>query len=117
MQNPFLSAKTLTFEDAFLSPVKAVVYKVVERNEICIVITDRDFRYMGSYLATEFDCRPFDKKALPYEFKDLPISTISCHGPEVRRVYLRFMKKTYESYVNDYREQLNKQADLDLGIK
>lgn len=111
-----LDALESTIEDAFLSPVKAVVYTMPERSEIGIVITDRNFRYMGAYRATDFECRPFDKKALPYEFKDLPLSTMSCDSHEVRRVYLRFMKRTFESYADDYRAQLNKQADLDLGL-
>jgi len=105
----------LAIEDAFLSPTKAVVFKMAEKSEICIVITDREFRCMGAFRASEFDCRPIDKKVLPYDYKDMPSSPISCHPPEVRRVYLRFMKKTFDTYASDYRTYLNKQADYDLG--
>lgn len=95
--------------------IKATVFRNADLNEITIVLADKYFKYIKAYRATEFDCYPIKQCALPYEYTDIPLSKSNTNDAEFRKFYLRFMKKTYDSFAADYRAYVSQQADLDLG--
>ena len=105
------------FENEFsLCPkLKAVVYRVPDGKSINIVLADRGLNFIKAYKATEFNCSPISKDLLPDEFREVPRSRMSCDDGDVRKFYLRFMKKTFDTYAADYKANLNRQAEYDLA--
>ena len=102
-------------QDLALSPIKAVVFRYMDSNEMIIILADRGFKLIKGYKATEFDCKPISDAVLPDEFKGVEKSRMVIDNADVKRFYLRFMAKTFDSFASDYRKHINKLVDLDLG--
>jgi len=84
--------------------------------KIKIVVMDRKFKFMKSYIATDFNCWPQDKGLMDFDFKEYPKSEATILDDYVRTFVLRFLNKNFiETFEKDYKEYLDKKADLDLG--
>lgn len=103
------------FESEFSKQIKTVIIMEPSQKVLDIIITDRLFKLIKAFRATDFDCEPFKDNLLPYMYKDMPKSEKYADAEEVRRFYLRFMAKNFNTYKADFKAQLIEQADLDLG--
>lgn len=102
-------------QELALSPIKAVVFRYSDSNEVIMILADRDFKLIKGYKATEFDCKPISNAVLPDQFKNMERSRMTFDDNSVRKFYLRFLKNKFPTYAADYRAYINKKADLDLG--
>lgn len=106
--------KEMEIEFEKKNPFCKATFKVLSNfKQMKIAIFDRDFKYIKSYIATEYDCIP-EEFADTY-YKDYPKSAGSSSDNHVRKFYLRFIKNHFEKYAEDYKKHLIEQADLDLG--
>lgn len=98
--------------------LKASVTLRPSQRELLIVITDRSFHFIKAYDATEFDCQPIEQNFLPWGFDKLPKSENGyVDDATFRRFYLRFMKKNFETYYEDYKAYQLKLVDKDLDCE
>lgn len=103
----------LTIENSY-PQVKSTVLMKASQREIYIVLTDRCFHFIKAYEATDFDCKPIMQCYLPFGLDKLPESTKTCDDAYMRRFYLRFMKKQFDSYYEDYKAHQLELVDKDL---
>lgn len=85
------------------------------KKDIFIIISDRNFHFIKAYVANDFDCEPFKDEYLKPEYKKLPKSGQYCNDQEIRQCYLRFMKKNFEHYYDDYKNYQLNAIEEDLG--
>lgn len=103
------------FEQKFSCQIKAVVYMEPSQKVLNIIIADRTFKLIKAYKATDFDCEPRKEGFEPYIYQGLPLSEKCCDDTEVRKFYLRFMKRNFETFIDDFKSYLIAQANSDLG--
>ena len=96
------------------SQVKASVFMKASQRELYIIIADRCFHFIKAYEATDFDCKPIKQCYLPFGLDKLPESVKTCDDEYMRRFYLRFMKKEFESFYADYKAYQLELVDKDL---
>ena len=98
--------------------LKASVTMRPSQRELLIVLTDRSFHFIKAFEATDFDCQPIEQNFLPWGFDKLPKSEHSyVNDEDFRRFYLRFMKKEFETYYEDYKNYQLKLVDKDLDCE
>lgn len=98
------------------NPMSKATFKIDSNHKyIRIVVADRSFKFIKSYTASNFDCVADSLSMMDYSFKEHPKSEKTCLDSEIRKFYLRFMKKHFAEYIEDFKANLIKQADLDLG--
>ena len=97
--------------------VKAAVMMKPSQKQLSIVLTDRIFHFIAAYEASDFDCKPVEQCFLPYGFDELPKSEKCSDDKEIRKFYLRFMKREFETYYEDYKNYQLKLVDEDLDFK
>lgn len=84
-------------------PSTKAIFSMDSDNFIRIAIFDRKLRLMNIYHATEFDCvSSYSTDIINPIFKDYPLSDKAIQDSIVRKFYLDFMKKHFESYEKDY---------------
>ena len=95
--------------------IKVSAYLHFNNKDIIMVICDKYMHFIKAFVANDFDCNEFEEKYLPQQLKELPKSDKYISKKEVRQFYLRFMKRNFKTYYDDYKAHLMQQADLDLG--
>lgn len=103
------------FEQKFSCQIKVVVYMAPSQKALNIIIADRTFKLIKEYKATDFDCKPVKEDSLHFMYQDMPKSEKCCDDAEVRKFYLRFMKRNFETFIDDFKSHLIAQANSDLG--
>ena len=103
------------FEKVYSPEIKVVVYMEPSQKALNIIIADRLFKLIKAYKATDFDCKPIVDGYLPFMYQDMPKSEKCCDDADVRRFYLRFLKRNFETFIADFKAQLLEQANSDLG--
>ena len=103
------------FENTYSPEIKVVVYMASSQRELNIIITDRTFKLIIAYKATDFDCKPVKEDCLHFLYQDMPKSEKCCDDADVRKFYLRFMKRNFTTFIEDFKTQLMEQANSDLG--
>ncbi len=102
------------FEKA--NPLTKVTFRVMpSQREMRIAIFDRDFNFVKSYMATDFDCVPETPSMMEFVFEKHPKSKSHSDDKYVKQFFLRLMKNHFESYKEDYKAHINLLADEDLG--
>ncbi len=94
--------------------VKVSVFMKASQREMYIIIADRCFHFIKAYEASDFDCKSIEQCYLPFGLEKLPESVKTCDDAYMRRFYLRFMKKEFETYYDDYKAHQLELVDKDL---
>ena len=97
--------------------VKATVTMQPSQRQLRIVLTDRNFHFIAAYEATDFDCKPIEQCYLTYGLDKLPKSEKCSDAETIRKFYLRFMKKEFETYYEDYKAHQLELVDKDLDCE
>ena len=108
----------IDFENAFekkFADFKVSAHLHLDNKSILMYITDRKMHFVKAFCATDFDCEIFDEKYLPKDIIVLPKSDKHIYENDVRQFYLRFMKKTFDTYYNDYIANQTKLTKEDFG--
>ena len=111
--------KITVFENEFeraYPEIKVSAYLHFNQKDIIIVICDRAFHFIKAYIASDFDCKHFKEDYLHQMYKALPKSEKYASDKDIRQFYLRFMKKTFDTYYVDYKEHQLKLIDEDFNI-
>lgn len=82
--------------------------------DIIIVICDKYMHFIKAFIANDFDCSEYEEKYLPKQLKELPKSDKYVSEKDVRQFYLRFMKRNFKTYYDDYKSHQLKLIDEDL---
>ena len=93
---------------------KVSAYLHMNQKDAIIVICDRAFHFIKAYIASDFDCKHFKEDYLHQMYKELPKSSKYASDKEIRQFYLRFMKRNFETYYDDYKAHQLKLVDEDL---
>ena len=93
--------------------IKVQVCVLASRREMRIILTDRNYHFLDSYLATNFDCVKEDSK--PENCVGLKKSD-GTNSKIVKQWYLRWMKNHFETYKDDYIAKVTEIANEDLGV-
>ena len=104
----------LEFDKKF-NMMRARVDVLPDLEELRITVVDGMFKYIKSYIATDYDCVPMGKE-VPKLFKDLPKSSISFNDEEMKKFYLDYMKKNFKSYEKDYNDNQNTISNDNLNV-
>jgi len=95
--------------------IKAKFCVYPDQRSMRITLVQRsNFNYLGSFIATDFDCVMEDE--IPLEFGKLPKGDKIANPDAVRKWYLKYMNKNFTTYKEDYLNHITKQANEDLGI-
>ena len=97
--------------------VKATVMMQPSQRQLRIVLTDRVFHFIAAYEASDFDCKPIEQCYLPYGLDKLPKSEKSCDDETIRKLYLRFMNREFDTFYEDYKNHQLKLVDKDLDCE
>lgn len=112
--------KIVELEKAFekeYPQIKVTAYLHINQKDIMVIICDRAFHFIKAYVASNFDCQPMKYDYLHQMYKELPRSDKHCNDKDIRQFYLRFMKKEFETYYEDYKANQLKLVDEDLDYK
>lgn len=103
--------------EAAYNQVKAVVIMQPSQRQLLIVLTDRSFHFINAYEATKFDCKQTKQCYLPYQLDKLPKSEKSCDDETIRKFYLRFMNREFDTFYEDYKNHQLELVDKDLDCE
>lgn len=73
-----------------------------DNNSLCLWITDNNHVHLKNYYLTQYECKPNKQNKLLDE--------------KIKKWYLRFMNKTFDTYKQDYINNVMKTINEDFGI-
>ena len=79
--------------------------------QVVIRLFDRRQQYITTFIGTDFDCYNANEEKF-----DKNKSQTRLDNKDVKRWYIRWMKNHFDTYNQDYIDNINKVANEDLGI-